>query len=74
MKYSLIRYYEIFQKKLYLCMIWFDMIDEKSNDFENPVKCFTTRFYMSTILFYISYYYMTYIVQQVSMLTIFFLF
>lgn len=50
------------------------MIDEKSNDFENPVKCFTTRFYMSTILFYISYYYMTYIVQQVSMLTIFFLF
>lgn len=50
------------------------MIDEKSNDFENPVKCFTIRFYMSTILFYISYYYMTYIVQQVSMLTIFFLF
>lgn len=74
MKYSLIRYYEIFQKKLYLCMIWLDMIDEKSNDFENPVKCFTIRFYMSTILFYISYYYMTYIVQQVSMLTIFFLF
>lgn len=74
MKYSLIRYYEIFQKKLYLCMIWLDMIDEKSNDFENPVKYFTTRFYMSTILFYISYYYMTYIVQQISMLTIFFLF